>query len=218
MRLVRRAPTTALHDHRDDPGFGRRLPRRHGGQRGSAGDQRRPERRPGRSAVDRRGLPAGDGRVAPGRGLAGRPVRQAPDLHHRPGSLRHHLSPLWHRAEQRLPDRRARAPGPGRGAPGAGFAGDSGCDLRGRGARPGGGHLDRLDRHRHRDRPGRRRRAGRSLLLAGHLPGQRAADPGDDVDRAALRPRVRRSRGRQAHRLVRDRAFRRSASDCPCTP
>ena len=109
------------------------------------------------------------------------------------------------RAEQRRADRGARPPGTGRCSAGPGLPGDPGCHLRGRRARQGGRHLDGLDGHRDRDRPGRRRSADRGVLLAGDLPGQRPADPGDDVDRPSLRPRERRSGGRSPHRLARDR-------------
>ena len=56
-----------------------------------------------------------------------------------------------------------------------GLAGDHRSDLRGRRAGQGRGHLDGLDRDRDRDRPGRRRCAGRGVLLARDLLGQRAA-------------------------------------------
>ena len=81
----------------------------------------------------------------------------------RPGRLRGHLGALRDRADRRVPDRRPRAAGDRRGAAGAGLAGDRRRHLRGRGARQGGRHLDRLDRDRDRVRPGRRRRPDRRL-------------------------------------------------------
>ncbi len=85
---------------------------------------------------------------------------------------------LRDRPDRRVPDRRPRPAGDRRGAAGPRLAGDRRRDLRGRGARQGGRHLDRLDRDRDRARPGRRRGADRGALLAGDLLGQPAADRG----------------------------------------
>ena len=75
-----------------------------------------------------------------------------------------------------------------------GLAGAGRRDLRGRRARPGGRHLDRLDRDRRRDRAGRRRGPGRGAFLAGDLLAEhpadrlhRGADPARGERRAATR-------------------------------
>ncbi len=111
------------------------------------------------------------------------------------------------RALGRVPDRRPRPAGDRRGAAGAGLAGDRRRHLRGRGARQGGRHLDRLDRDRHRARPGRRRGADRGALLAGDLLGQPAADRGHGGADAALGRGEPRPGRLPRHRLARDRAL-----------
>ena len=108
---------------------------------------------------------------------------------------------------RRVPDRRPRPAGDRRRAAGPGLAGDRRRDLRGRGARQGGRHLDRLDRDRDRDRAGRGRRADRAALLAGDLLGQPAADRGHGLRSPCTRSREPRPGRLPRHRLARDRAL-----------
>ena len=216
-RAAERAPEAA-HPGRLHHGLGDRLHRRHGRERGPAGDPRGPRRQPRGPAVDRRGLPA-DARLAdPDRRLAQRPVRPAPGVRARHRAVRPDLVPVRDRTQLRAADRGARAAGDCRCAARAEHARHDRRGLPGGRARPRDRHVDRVERRLDRDRPAGRRRADRLRLLAVDLRAQPAAGRGDALsDRARRCPRASTSARRTGTSTCSARSCARSASPGPCS-
>ena len=184
------------------------------------GRQRRPARDPERPRADAVGARVGRDRLRPdvrgvhahGRQARG-PARAAPDLHGRPRRLHRRLARVRPRPERRLPDRRARRPGPRRSPDEPCDALDHHGDVPAAAARDGDRDLGRRLRHGARDRPACRRPPDRARELELDLLHQRA-----DRDRRAVRDpdlhrRVARHLARPAARrpraaLVGDRPLR----------
>ena len=156
-------------------------------------------------------------RLPPARRPARRPARPPADLHRRPDPVRRRLARRRIRRERAGADRRARGPGPRRGAALAGGALDRDDDLQGRlGAKQGARRLGRGRRLRRRRRRPSRRRADRVRRLGVGPLGERPDRPDRGGDRAApdrrepgrvgdegvrLRRRVQRHRGARRPRL-----------------
>ncbi|CAA9475603.1 MAG: Uncharacterized MFS-type transporter, partial [uncultured Solirubrobacteraceae bacterium] len=148
------------------------------GQRRAAGHPRRARHRAGRTAVDRRGLPAHRRGPAHARRVARRPPRPAADVQRRPGRLRAHLAAVRPGSEPRDAGRRPRTAGRGGRAAGALEPGHHQRRLPARGARRRDRQLVGVDGRRLRPRAAGRRRAHRPRLLALDLRHQRAPGGG----------------------------------------
>jgi hypothetical protein len=169
-----RAGLGALDPRGDHPRLGHGLHRRHGRQRGAAGDPG-PPRRYGRGrAVDRGVLRALAGGPDPGRRLSGRPLRPQAYLRCWYSALRRIIGVVRPRGQPGAAHRRAGRTGGGRRAARAGVARDHQRLLRGGKERPGHRHMVGVLRDNGGHRSGSWRVPGRERLVAGGLPHKRA--------------------------------------------